>query len=136
MEIQDSIQKILQGESVVAERFYECYFRCHPEARRFFDGIDMRRQAVMLNMALLLVEHHHGKRYPATEHYLKVLGHTHASRRGVPVEAYAPFRDCLLETLAEFHGADWDENLAAQWRAALDLAIATMLQGHEGIYSV
>ena len=136
MEIQDSIQKILQSESIVAERFYERYFRSQPEARRYFDSIDMKRQAVKLNMALLLVAHHYGNRYTATEHYLKVLGHTHATRRGVPAEAYEPFRDCLLETIAEFHGADWDEALAEQWRTALDLVIATMRQGYEGSYSV
>ncbi len=95
----------------------------------------MKRQAVMLSMALLLVEHHYLHRFPVTESYIKVLGHTHAHRRGVPAETYGPFRDCLLETIAEVQKDDWDETLAAQWRDALDLTIATMLQGYEGSFT-
>jgi hemoglobin-like flavoprotein len=136
MEIQDSVHQILQSTEAVADQFYRHYLDAHPEVLRYFQGMDLKRQAIQLHMALLLAAHHYVHRYPATTSYLKVLGHTHAARRGVPVEAYDSFRDCLIETLAEFHGKDWDEQLATQWREALDLAIATMLEGYEGVHSV
>lgn len=135
MEIQDSIQTILQSEKPVAAMFYEHYFQAHPEASHFFDDIDMERQIITLNMALLLIGQHYLNRSPTTEQYLKALGYTHAARRNVPPEAYGPFRDCLLDTLATFHGADWSESLAAQWRDALDSVIATMKQGYKAAQS-
>ena len=42
--------------------------------------------------------------------------------------------NCLLETLAEFHGGGWDEALSDQWREAIDKATKTMLKGYERAY--
>jgi hemoglobin-like flavoprotein len=136
MEIQDSVHQILQSSEMVADRFYQHYLHRYPEVRRYFAGMDLKRQAVQLHMALLLAAHHYVHRYPATTSYLRVLGHTHSARRGVPAELYDGFRDCLLETLAQFHADQWDDQLALQWREALDLAIATMLEGYDGHHSV
>jgi hypothetical protein len=42
----------------------------------------------------------------------------------------------MLDTLAEFHGSDWDEKLANQWRTAIDLATAKMFEGYEENFHV
>lgn len=131
MNIHESVHKILGHQDAVAELFYTRFLDDHPEIRRYFDGVDMKRQAVLLGMTLLLIEHHYVHRYPTSEAYLRLLGHRHQSRRGIPAWTYGPFRDCLLETLAQFHGAEWDANLAHQWAEAIDLASRTMLSGYD-----
>jgi hemoglobin-like flavoprotein len=85
-------------------------------------------------MALIVVESHFTHSYPATTHYLHVLGHRH-HQSGIPPEHFPKFRDCLLETLAEFHAESWSPDLAAAWRAAIDLAAGTMLEGYERAYT-
>src|SRR5262245_8700762 len=103
MDIHESVHKVLAQQEVVAELFYTRFLDDHPEIRRFFDGVDMKRQAVLLEMTLLLIEHHYVNRYPVSEDYLRILGHRHQTRGGIPAWSYGPFRDCLLKTLARFH---------------------------------
>jgi hemoglobin-like flavoprotein len=132
MEIQQSLEQILRRQEVVADLFYVVFLDRHPEVRRHFVGVDLKRQGVMLSMALMVMAHHHAHRYPATAAYLRVLGHQHHARRGVPASAFPAFRACLLDALGQFHGDDWDDPLAAQWGEAIDLATALMLEGYEG----
>jgi hemoglobin-like flavoprotein len=136
MDIHESVHKVLADQQAVADLFYTRFLDNHPEIRRFFDGVDMKRQAVLLGMTLLLIEHHYVHRYPMSESYLQILGHRHQTRRGIPAWTYGPFRDCLLESLAQFHGAEWDEKLARQWTEAIDLASRAMLAGYDQDISV
>jgi hypothetical protein len=41
-----------------------------------------------------------------------------------------------MSTLERFHGAEWDEELAGQWREAIDRASETMLEGYRTHFSV
>lgn len=136
MEIHESIHEIFKSDRRVADMFYDIYFGRCPEARPYFDGVDLGRQAVLLTMALLLVEHHYVHQNRATKEYLKVLGHQHHVRRGIPAELYPPFCECLLVALAEFHGDDWESRLAGQWREALEMISGTMLEGYQGHHHV
>ena len=128
MDIQQSIGKILQRGEVLADVFYAALLDCHPQIRPYFADINMRRQAVLLTMALKLVEEHYVHHYPAVRNYLKVLGHQHRERFNVPAELFQPFGDCLLEAIQKFHNGEWDQGLEAQWRSAIDEAIAVMLE--------
>ena len=130
MEIHESIQKILGHQEIVADLFYQTFLGRHPEIRPYFEGVDMKRQAVLLTMTLMLIEHHFLHGYPATEKYLKLLGRQHHERRKIPAEAFVPFRVCMLDTLSQFHGAEWSDDLAAQWHQAIDRAAQTMLEGY------
>lgn len=114
MDIQESVGRILQRGEAVADRFYSTFLGRHPEARAYFADVNLKRQAVLLTMALKLIEQHHVHGYPAMESYLKVLGHRHRVRLIVPAEMYAPFGHCLLEAIREFHGGEWDEGLEDQ----------------------
>jgi hemoglobin-like flavoprotein len=87
----------------------------------------------MLTMALVTVEHHFAHSYPATEHYLHVLGHRH-HQWGIPRSLFPAFGKCLLETLAEIHGADWEPQLETQWREAYERTAETMLEGYDKPY--
>ena len=129
MDIADSVQQILSREEIVTDLFYDIFLDRHPEVREFFVGVNLRHQAAVLRMVLLVIEHHYLQPTPAVRDYLKVLGHRHALRR-IPPDAYPSFRDCLLETLARFHGRDWSDDLRGHWQEAIDAAAAAMLKGY------
>lgn len=61
--------------------------------------------------------------------YLRLLGNRHCCL-GIPAANYPKFADSLLTTLEEFHGPQWDGDLADQWRAACSTAIKLMVEGH------
>lgn len=136
MEIHESIHEIFRSDHRVADMFYDLYFARHPEARPYFEGVNLGRQAVLLTMTLMLVEHHYVHQSRVTEDYLRVLGYQHRVRRGIPVEFYAPFCECLLLALEQFHGDAWEPQLAGQWREALELTSRIMLEGYHGHHPV
>ena len=134
MDIAQSAQQLLKQKQVVIQKFYDIFLGRYPEVRPYFENVNLRHQATLLTMALIMVESHYSQSYPAITHYLHVLGHRH-HQNGVKPEHFAKFRDCLLETLAEFHGEDWSAALAAQWQEAIDKAAGTMLEGYERPYT-
>ena len=129
MTLTESVDRILSEGTTLTDRFYELFFERHPEARALFDKTHMSAQSVMLSAALMVTKHYPD--YPlATQQYLNVLGTRHA-RKDVPRELYAAFQEILLVALEEFHGTDWDEPLARQWREALERAVQLMFDGYE-----
>ena len=129
MDIQESIRRILTQESLVADLFYRVFLEQYPEVRRHFAEVDMRRQAVLLTVALQLVVQYYQHSFPAVGTYLQILGQEH-NRRGVTGELYPKWRAALLATLSRFHGQDWDEALSGQWSEALELASQKMLSAN------
>jgi hemoglobin-like flavoprotein len=97
--------------------------------------VNIRHQAVLLTMALLVMERHSAYLYPATEMYLNYLGTKHRNR-GIPPALYPKFRDALLATLERFHANDWNPHLATQWRQAIDHATESMLKGYQQPFHV
>lgn len=130
MDIAESLERIFDSTDLFGESFYDLFLTTYPEVQKYFEGIDMNRQAVMLTMALTLVEQYASSKYPATKKYLLHLGEVHRDR-GIPPALYEQWRDAMLETLFQFHGDDWDQQLATQWREAIETAIEVMLQGYE-----
>jgi hemoglobin-like flavoprotein len=129
MDMHDSLQRIFVSKQVIGDLFYEALFARHPEIRPFFEGIDLRRQAVLLTMELSVIESYHRLRSPAVQLYLQYLGTKHQNR-GIPPELYGSFRDTMLEVLQRFHGEDWTEELAKEWKTAIDDASAVMLKSY------
>lgn len=129
MKIDESIQVILTREKVVADLFYLTFLDRYPTVQHFFVNVDMQQQNVLLTMGLFIAEQYYRFQYPAMKHYLQLLGHKHYLRK-VPAEMYADWRDCLVETLRQFHGSAWTTGLEAEWNAAIDLASQIMLQGY------
>lgn len=128
--LQESLHRILQHEKGELGRiFYARFFEICPEASTFFKDVDLGVQANVLVNALHVVVSHGSHRFPATESYLKILGHRH-HRRQIPAEMYPKFFDALLNVLEEFHGDSWGPELAAEWREAFDQTMETMVAGH------
>lgn len=131
MQLEESLQRVLADKDLVIHQFYDRFLAQQPEARRLFEGVDMARQALMLTMALIVVEAHSRNSYPAVEHYLHVLGDRHREA-GVSRELFEPFRECLIETIRSCQTEDWNEQLADAWRSALVRASETIFDGYEG----
>jgi hemoglobin-like flavoprotein len=133
MDIEQSIHELLAQKDTVIRLFYDRFLAQYPEVSEYFAGIDLDQQAITLTMALVTVENYFSHAYPATRHYLRVLGHRHHLRR-IPADLYPKFCDCLLKTLQEFHGNDWGVELSTQWCDALEIASRTMLEGYRKPY--
>ena len=55
---------------------------------------------------------------------------------GAVLAIYAQFTNDLLQTLREFHGADWDPELMEQWREAIEHVGRGISAGHQETFSV
>ena len=130
MDIAESGRQILSGHGIVSRLFYEKYLQRYPEVGRFFAETDIVHQAVMLRMALTIVEQYYRCRYKAAEDYLRIIGFRHM-RRGIAPDMYSEWRDCMLDSLEEFHGDDWNDGLEQQWTEAINLAVDRILEGYE-----
>jgi hemoglobin-like flavoprotein len=135
MEIEQSLRQVLGQQETVVDLFYVTFLDRYPEVRPYFAGVNLRHQAVLLTMALMVIEGYYSHGYPATEAYLRYLGSRHHGW-GIAPEHYPKFRDALLATLEQFHGSDWEPELARQWREAIDRAIKAMLQGYKQHFTV
>lgn len=131
MDLEASVEQLLHEKEAVIRRFYARFLRDCPAAEPFFAQVDLDKQASMLTMALMVVEAHARNQSPATQNYLHVLGDRHHDL-GIPPELYADFHQTLLNSIADFHGADWSEGLRNEWDHALQHAITTMLEGYSG----
>ncbi len=130
MQISESIQQIVSHEGLVTDLFYIKYLDRYPELRKYFEGVEMQQQAVLLKMALTVIQQYYDHRFPAAEQYLLVLGSKH-DRRGIPRQLYSDWRDCMLDTLEQFHGNRWSAELEDDWTQAIHLATEVMLRGYD-----
>ncbi len=130
MDIHESVHRILLQADSLADLFYLVFLKDYPEMQGFFGGVDMKRQNVLLTMALLTIERHYHHRYEMTSEYLKLLGERHR-RRGIGADLYPKWQTAMLATLERFHGSDWNDSLAEQWREAIDVAIEIMAREYE-----
>ena len=130
MEIRESLQKVLDSRDLFGTIFYEEFFGRYPEVKKYFEGVDMDRQALVLTMALTVIEHQYNGTYGAVSHYLQHLGTAH-HRRGIPLDLYPKWIDTMLVTLERFLGKDWDLALSEQWRSALEKTFAAMQPGYQ-----
>jgi hemoglobin-like flavoprotein len=135
MDMHQSFERILASKQVIGDLFYEALFTRHPEIRPFFEGIDLRRQAVLLTMELSVIDAFHRFRNGPARLYLQYLGTKH-HHRGIPLELYSPFRDTMLEVLQRFLEGDWTEELATEWKTAIDDASAVMFEGYSKHFTV
>ncbi len=127
LDLKTSLNEVLDcGCEFFAGRFYWTLFDCYPDLRPFFRDVNMQHQAAMLTMGLQVVVQHAGKTRRSSRDYLRVIGERHATR-GITRKHYEAFEEALLTTLAEFHGDDWQDALAGQWRTAVRKAVKTML---------
>jgi serine phosphatase RsbU (regulator of sigma subunit)/hemoglobin-like flavoprotein len=128
-EIEASLAKVLAcTKPPFAEVFYRALFQRHPRFTHMFRHTNMQTQRAMLPVALQMVVNCYRHPTPAGEDYLRSLGRKHQSI-GVQAEDFQDFGEVLLGQLAEFHGSDWTQVLANQWRTAYVAATRLMFEG-------
>lgn len=130
MNISESVDAIMEDGDLIGGHFYDLFFEEFPDSKRFFAGVDMKRQAAVLTSALVLVESIYTKSSLALIPYLKHLGKVHQDRDIYPQD-YSNWLTAMLKTLAKFHGQDWSSSLEQEWRNALQNAINVMLSSYE-----
>lgn len=135
MDLRESVHQIHQCKDVFGKRFYEYFLGKYPDAGKYFSNVNMARQAIVFTMQLTVIEAHHTNGTPTAEQYLRVLGTIH-QERGIPLDLYHGFRECLVDQLKEFHGEQWDDDLARQWVQAIDGAVEKMAEGYARRYHV
>jgi len=136
MDIRVSLQLILSSSNPrFSDHFYENFFSHYPDVEKWFVGIDLRRQGIMLAIALQGMVEHHLHHHFVTKHCLRLLGNRH-HRLGILVSDYQKFETSLLTTLGEFHVERWNEDLAKQWRSACAEAMQLMGDGHVDDFQV
>ena len=128
MHISESIDKILQ-EGSVGKRFYDIFLTRYPEFKEFFSQTNMQRQSNLLISALVLAESHYTRPNEGFRAYLRHLGEDH-QERGIAPEDYAKWKEAMLATLEDFHGADWTKELRDHWNAAIDKAVGNIIAGY------
>lgn len=130
MDINSSLEKILESGDRFGSLFYRVFFDGNPNAKKYFKSTDMARQSLVLTMSLKLIGEYHAKGYPAIRHYLQHVGTRH-SDIGVPRDMYPVWSDALLTSLKQFHGKDWNDALAKDWKDAVSGAAKAMFDGYD-----
>src|SRR5262249_17248451 len=130
MYIAESLHAILGERDRLADLFYQHFLERYPEVSTHFEGVNLRRQTMLLTMALMVMERPYSGNYAATAMYLSYLGSKHHDR-GILQHQFPQFREALLAVLEQFHGENWGPELATQWAGAIDHTIATMLKGYK-----
>jgi hemoglobin-like flavoprotein len=125
MDIHESMHRIMLHAETLADLFYLVFLKDYPEVQRFFGRVNMKQQNVLLTIALMAIERHYEHRYPITGAYLKILGERHA-QIGIGADLYPKWTAAMLATLERFHSRDWNEQLARQWREAIETATQSM----------
>ena len=129
MNVSESVHQVLQQEQTLADLFYLVFLDNYPEVRRHFEKVDLKQQAVLLNMILLVLERHHAHTYPATTYFLRQLGAKHYLRKVEP-DLYPKFRAALLLTLEHSSARNGPPAWRMEWTECIDKAVQTMLEGY------
>ena len=113
-----SLERLSGRESRLVERFYELFFARHPQVCELFGehGISEREEMIRETFASVLA-HLEGEPWLADN--LEAMGKSHGEY-GVEGPMYDWFVDCMLDTLEEVQGDDWNSEHREAWRAELE----------------
>jgi len=130
MTISESMRRILESDDVFGSLFYDVFFERCPEAKAPFDGVDMKRQALVITMALQMIEQYYSHGYTAINHYLQHMGMRHKNW-SISKEMYAAWSESMLASLEKFHATEWSDELRAEWQQAIEAATEVMFMGYD-----
>lgn len=126
--VRQSYGRVIAKQTLV-KRFYEIFIKSSPEVSRRFAGTDFKRQHDMLEhsltMALLFAEGNN-----IAEQALSRIRETHNRHHyDISPHLYKLWMDSLIQAIAE-HDQLFDEELEAQWREMLQLAVDYIIRGY------
>ncbi|RMF78268.1 MAG: hemin receptor [Planctomycetota bacterium] len=116
-----------RGEELV-QRFYTNLFARYPQVRGMFPQ-DMSQQRKKLLASIVLVVR--SLRDPERlQNALEEMGRRHHDY-GTKPEHYPLVRDTLLDVMAEIAGDAWNDQLQADWTAALNHVAGVMIDAQK-----
>lgn len=124
--VQDSFDRLTPVSADVARSFYQRLFEIDPTARPMFKAdleIQGGRLLEMIGVAVRLL-HHPGRLVPA----LQALGARHL-HYGVTAPHYSSVGVALLQTLGQYLGDRFTEEVRMAWEAMYTIAAREMLAG-------
>lgn len=125
--LEKSFEQVSAQAIEFSASFYQNLFRLHPELRDLFAQTSQAAQERKLIFSLAIIVEN--LRNPdVLQSALRSLGARHV-QIGTIRSHYPLVGQALLETLADYLGDDWTQNLAMAWTEAYDVIAATMLEG-------
>ncbi len=123
--LRSSFELVAQRQPKITPRFYELLFERYPQVKPLFGRNAATQQQEMLQEALVAVLDHI-EDASWLEHQLGTMGAKHLDY-GVTNEMYDWVGECLVATLAEVAGDDWNDDVQSAWIQAYG-AIASLMQ--------
>ena len=127
--LREHLVEVSAHEGELTVQVYESLFAKRPDAEELFGAYSRPNQQRMMSETLGAVLNMLD-REPWLDEYVHAMGSRHQFSYETPTDMYAPYAEAVLETLAKVSGADWTEELAATWRAALDRINEMMTAGY------
>ncbi|HEX8523271.1 MAG TPA: globin domain-containing protein [Tepidisphaeraceae bacterium] len=122
--LRESYQVLSPQGEMLAERFYTRLFWAQPTLRKLFYGDMASQRQKMLGMLQWIVANLEDR--ATLKAGLVALGQRHRAYGARP-EHYPVVAEQLIAAMAEVAGPAWDEQIAGDWRTALERIGATML---------
>jgi class 3 adenylate cyclase/hemoglobin-like flavoprotein len=124
--VQSSWELISAHREEAAQMFYEKLFEIAPAVRPMFDGVDIRVQGAML-MNMLAAAVKGLDRLDELKPELEELGRRHAGY-GVRVDHFAAVEACLLYTIEQTMGKDFNVDVKLAWTQIYNFIAQTMIE--------
>ena len=124
--VQASHRSLRDSGAFLPALFYDRFFARVPKARGHFPD-DLTALKGHFDSALAMIVKNLGE-HRAIGPAIRDLGADHV-KWGAQPHYYAAAREALVESLREISGPAWSLQLERDWRAAIGLIIALMLQG-------
>jgi class 3 adenylate cyclase/hemoglobin-like flavoprotein len=124
--VQSSWEQIFAQRDEAARMFYAKLFEIAPSVQPLFAHVDMRTQGAMLiNMIAAAVKGL--DRLEELKPTLEDLGRRHAGY-GARIEHYAPVEACLLYTIEQIMGDDFNLDVKLAWTQIYNFVAQTMIE--------
>jgi class 3 adenylate cyclase/hemoglobin-like flavoprotein len=124
--VQTSWEQVFPRRDDAARMFYEKLFEIAPAVKPLFQGVDIRVQGSML-MNMLAAAVKGLDRIDELAPQLQELGRRHAAY-GARVEHYAAVEACLLYTIEQVMGSDFNVDVKLAWTQIYNFVAQTMIE--------
>lgn len=124
--VQASWEIVSTRKEEAARLFYEKLFEIAPAVKPMFHGVDIHVQGAML-MNMLSAAVRGLDRLDELKPQLQELGRRHATY-GVKVEHYASVEACLLYTIEQMMGREFNIDVKLAWTQIYNFVAATMIE--------
>ncbi|MFO0660749.1 MAG: globin domain-containing protein [Polyangiaceae bacterium] len=122
-----SLELVVERSPMITPRFYEILFSRYPQVKPMFSRNAAERQQKMLQDAIVAVVDHVEDATWLTDN-LHAMGAKHVEY-GVTDEMYGWVGECLIATLKEVAGEQWNSTIETAWVDAYGAITGLMIEG-------